>query len=144
MPRKIKVVDAYEAILEEAEAEATAGLEEQCEQEEPAEEIKAEPIEEPAEDEPTDEPTEEPEEQPNTKSKSKRVLDMPTTNKILEQVECQARGRKMSAKNIKYSHSKYCTERNQEQQPEEIPMPKIEIKNNGKIKEKQSLPIKPQ
>ena len=144
MPRKIKVVDAYEAILEEAEAEATAGLEEQSEQEEPAEEIKAEPIEEPAEDEPRDEPTEEPEEQPTTKSKSKRVLDMPTTNNILKQVESLFCGRKMSAKNLKCSHSEYFTERSQEQQPEEIPMPKIEIKNNGKIQEKQSLPIKPQ
>jgi len=144
MPRIFKVVDVYEAILEEAEAEATAGLEEQSEQEEPAEEIKAEPIEEPAEDEPRDEPTEEPEEQPTTKSKSKRVLDMPTTNNILKQVESLLCGRKMSAQNLKCSHSEYFTERKQEQQPEEIPMPKIEIKNNGKIQEKQSLPIKPQ
>ena len=37
MPRKIKVVDVYESIVEEAEAEAIAGVEEQSEQEEPAE-----------------------------------------------------------------------------------------------------------
>jgi hypothetical protein len=142
MIREIKVVDVYGSIVEEVEV--IAGVEEQSEQEEPPEEIKADPIEEAPEDEATEEPTEEPEEQPTIKTKNKRVLDMPTTNKILEQVECQACGSKMSAKNLKYSHSKYCTQRNQEQQPEEIPVPKIELKNDAKIKEKQSLPVKAQ
>ena len=70
------------------------------------------------------------------------MLDMPTTSKILQQVECQACGRKMSAKTLKYGHAKYCPERVQEEQPEDIPVPKIKIKNGEQIKEKESLPVK--
>jgi hypothetical protein len=136
MPRQIKVI--YDAIPEEPEA--TTAAEQPSEQEEQVqeqnEEVKAEPPEDP------EEPVEP--EQTKPKSKSKRMLDMPTTNKILEQVECQACGRKMSAKNLKYSHAKYCTERNQEPQPEDFPVPQIEVKNNAGIKEKKSLPVKPQ
>ncbi len=43
-----------------------------------------------------------------------KMLDMPTTPKILQQVECQACKRKMSAKVLRYSHAKYCTERERE------------------------------
>ena len=50
--------------------------------------------------------------------KKKQVLDMPTTNKIIEQVQCLSCGKSMSAKNLKYSHAKYCMERNAEPQPE--------------------------
>ena len=39
---------------------------------------------------------------------------MPTTSKILEQVGCQACGKFMSAKNLRYAHPKYFTERNNE------------------------------
>jgi hypothetical protein len=48
----------------------------------------------------------------------------------------------MSAKNLRYAHGRYCTERNQEQKPEEIPIPQIEIKNVPKIKDRKTLPVK--
>ena len=76
-----------------------------------------------------------------TKSK-KKVLEMPTTNKIIEQVQCMSCGKSMSAKNLKYSHAKYCTERNAETQPEEIPVPQIEFKSTPSIKERTTLPVK--
>ena len=70
------------------------------------------------------------------------MLDMDTTTKVLEQVSCQACGKSMSAKNLKYSHQKYCTERNKEEKPEEIPIPQIEIKNAPQIKNLKTLPVK--
>ena len=76
-----------------------------------------------------------------TKSK-KKVLEMPTTNKIIEQVQCMSCGKSMSAKNLKYSHAKYCTERNAETQPEEIPVPQIEFKSTPSLKECKTLPVK--
>ncbi len=87
------------------------------------------------------EPKSEEVEEPAKKPKHK-ILNMPTTPKILQQVECQACGRKMSAKTLKYGHAKYCPERVQEEQPEDIPVPKIKIKNGEQIKEKESLPVK--
>ena len=48
----------------------------------------------------------------------------------------------MSAKNLKYSHSRYCTERNVETQPEEIPVPQIEFKSTPSLKERKTLPVK--
>jgi hypothetical protein len=72
----------------------------------------------------------------------KPMLNMPTTPKILQQVECQACGRKMSAKVLRYSHAKYCTEREKEEQPEAIPIPKLKIKNGEHLKEQTSLPVK--
>jgi hypothetical protein len=48
----------------------------------------------------------------------------------------------MSAKNLKYAHGRYCTERNQETKPEEIPIPAIEIKNAPQIKDLKTLPVK--
>ena len=90
--------------------------------------------------------------QPETKSeegeqssparKPKQLLNMPTTPKILQQVECQACSKQMCAKNLKYSHAKYCTAREREEQPEDIPIPKMEIKNDAQIKNKESLPVK--
>jgi hypothetical protein len=77
---------------------------------------------------------EEPSPKPMSKSKSTKMLDMPTTTKVVEQVSCQACGKSMSAKNLKYAHPKYCTERNQEEKPAEIPIPAIEIKNAHKSK----------
>jgi hypothetical protein len=44
----------------------------------------------------------------------------------------------MSAKNLKYSHGKYCTERNQEPQPEEIPATQIA----PTLKGRKTLPVK--
>jgi hypothetical protein len=70
------------------------------------------------------------------------MLDMPTTTKVVEQVSCQACGKSMSAKNLKYAHGRYCTERNQEEKPEEIPIPAIEIKNAPQIKDRKTLPVK--
>ena len=49
---------------------------------------------------------------------TKDVLDMPTTDKVLQQVQCLACGKNMSAKNFRYSHSKSCPERATEEQPE--------------------------
>ena len=135
MPRKINVVDVCESILEEPEV--TSSAEQEQEHEQPEEIEEASPKYEPP-------PAEEAEPEPKPKSNSKRVLDMPTTSKIPEQVERQASGRNMSAKNLKYCHAKYCTERNQEQQPEEIPAPQIEVKNNARIKDQKSQPAKPQ
>ena len=74
-----------------------------------------------------------------TPKKKKQLLDMPTTNKIVEQVQCLSCGKSMSAKTLKYSHAKYCTERNVEPQPEEIPVPQIEMKNTPSRK---TLPVK--
>ncbi len=79
---------------------------------------------------------------PTEKPTKKPMLDMPTTPKILQQVECQSCGRKMSAKTLKYSHAKYCTERGREEQPEAIPIPRMEIKNGEKLKEQTHLPVK--
>jgi hypothetical protein len=76
------------------------------------------------------------------KKPKNKMLDMPTTPKILQQVECQACGRKMSAKVLRYSHAKYCTEREREEQPESIPIPKLKIKNGEHLKEQTSLPVK--
>ena len=51
-------------------------------------------------------------------------------------------GKSMSAKTLKYSHAKYCTERNAEPQPEEIPVPHIEFKSTPTLKERKTLPVK--
>jgi hypothetical protein len=48
----------------------------------------------------------------------------------------------MSAKVLRYSHAKYCTEREKEEQPEAIPIPKLKIKNAEHLKEQTSLPVK--
>ena len=50
---------------------------------------------------------------------------MPTTEKVISQVQCQACGKSMSAKNLKYSHAAYCIKRVQEvDKPKAIPVPK--------------------
>ena len=67
---------------------------------------------------------------------------MPTTNKVIEQVQCLSCGKSMSAKTLKYSHAKYCTERNAEPQPEEIPVPQIEFKSTPTLKQRKTLPVK--
>jgi hypothetical protein len=63
---------------------------------------------------------------------------MPTTDKIVQQVQCSSCGKSMSAKNLKYSHAQYCTERNQEPKPAEIPVPQIA----PTLKGRKSLPVK--
>jgi hypothetical protein len=64
---------------------------------------------------------------------------MPTTEKVLTQVQCQACGKSMSAKNLKYSHAGYCIKRVQEvsDKPEDIPVSKKIIS-----KLKKTLPVK--
>jgi hypothetical protein len=64
---------------------------------------------------------------------------MPTTEKVLTQVQCQACGKSMSAKNLKYSHAGYCVKRVQDvlDKPEAIPVPKKIIS-----KLKKTLPVK--
>jgi hypothetical protein len=64
---------------------------------------------------------------------------MPTTEKVLTQVQCQACGKSMSAKNLKYSHAAYCINRVQEvsDKPKAIPVPKKIIP-----KLKKTLPVK--
>jgi hypothetical protein len=65
--------------------------------------------------------------------------NMPTTEKVITQVQCQACGKSMSAKNSKYSHAGYCVERVQYvlDKPKAIPVPKTIIPNLNNI-----LPVK--
>ena len=65
------------------------------------------------------------EDKPKSKGKQKVLNDMPTTEKVISQVQCQACGKCMSAKNLKYSHAGYCIKRVQEvDKPTAIPTPK--------------------
>jgi hypothetical protein len=76
----------------------------------------------------------------NPKKGKKKILNtMPTTEKVLTQVQCQACGKSMSAKNLKYSHAAYCINRVQEvsDKPKAIPVPKKIIP-----KLKKTLPVK--
>ncbi len=151
MVRKIKISSVYEAEPEEA-SEPTNAEADEVQTPETANTQTTEAIEtytEQPKDEPPkiEEPGQSPDcsrsKQPARQSKGKVLTDMPTTPKILQQVECQACFKKMSAKNLMYSHPKYCTAREQEEeQPEEIPIPKMEIMNDAKIKNKESLPVK--
>ena len=113
--RKLKIVDVYASEEEEATQPNEQEQEESSEHDNTPEEPEVSAVEEV-------EPS------PKTKSKSNKMLDMPTTTKVLEQVSCQACGKCMSAKNLRYSHGRYCTKRNQEEKPQEIPIPQIEIK----------------
>jgi hypothetical protein len=73
------------------------------------------------------------------KGKKEMLNDMPTTEKVLTQVQCQACGKSMSAKNLKYSHAAYCIKRVQDvlDKPKAIPVPKKIIP-----KLKKTLPVK--
>ena len=134
MVRKIKVVNVYDI-----EPETNEGANEPTSDDPTAGQTTetAEPANEASEAK-TDLPTEVPTETPNPKP----MLNMPTTTKILQQVECQACKRKMSAKTLKYNHAKYCTAREREEQPDDIPIPNLEIKNGEHLKNKASLPVK--
>ena len=49
---------------------------------------------------------------------------MATTEKVITQVQCQACGKSMSAKNLTYSHAACCIQRVQEvDKPKAIPVP---------------------
>ena len=148
MVRKIKIVDVYtkpeaneEANHEEPAPTSGEATNEQANDTEPTIEPMIEASESEHEPPPPPEPKSEEIEEPAKKPKNK-ILDMPTTPKILQQVECQACKRKMSAKVLRYSHAKYCTEREKEPQPEAIPIPKLTIKNGEHLKEQTSLPVK--
>jgi endogenous inhibitor of DNA gyrase (YacG/DUF329 family) len=67
------------------------------------------------------------------------LTNMPTTEKVITQVQCQACGKSMSAKNLKYSHAGYCAKRVQDvsDKPKTIPVPKKSIPKLKKI-----LPVK--
>ncbi len=74
-------------------------------------------------------------------TKQKKMLDMPTTTKTLEQVECKACNRRMSAKTLKYNHAKYCAERVLEERPVDIPVPQVQL-DNETLKTKKQLIVK--
>ena len=130
MVRKIKVIDVYDT---EPEANTIETNEPTNTEADTAQVSEAEepPLEASAA---TEQPSEEPVKKP--------MLNMPTTQKVLQQVECQACKRKMPAKTLKYKHAQYCTAREKEEHPEEIPIPKLEIKNGGHLKNTASLPVK--
>jgi hypothetical protein len=131
MVRKIKVIDVYEAEPETNE-----------EANEPTNTDQASEPEEPPPPEASAATTDLPNEVPTEKPTKKPMLNMPTTQKVLQQVECQACKRKMSAKTLKYNHAPYCPAREREEKPEEIPIPRMEIKNGEHLKNTASLPVK--
>ena len=50
---------------------------------------------------------------------------MPTAETVISQVQCQACGKSMSAKNLNYSHAAQCIKRVRElDKPKAIPVPK--------------------
>ena len=130
MVRKIKVIDVYD-IKPEANEEANEPTNTETDSEQASE--SAEPRLE-ANAATTEQPIEEPAKKP--------MLNMPVTQKVLQQVECQACKRKMSAKTLKYNHAQNSTAREKKEHPEEIPGPKLEIKNGGHLKNTASLPVK--
>ncbi len=144
MVRKIKIVDVYTEpeANEEANHEAPPTSDETTNEQANDTDPTIEPMIEANESEHEPPPPPEPKSEEPAKKPKNKILDMPTTPKILQQVECQACKRKMSAKVLRYSHAKYCTEREREEQPEAIPNPKLKIKNGEHLKEQTSLPAK--
>ena len=152
MVRKIKIVEVYTKpeANEEANHEPTTIDETQVIQANENTEPTVEPMmheandteHEPEPPPPPETKSEEGEQSSPARKPKNKILNMPTTPKILQQVECQACKRKMSAKVLRYSHAKYCTERAKEEQPEAIPIPKLKIKNAEHLKEQTSLPVK--
>ena len=64
-------------------------------------------------------------EQTQQVTKTQMLSNMPTTEKVISQIQCQASNNSMSAKNLKYSHAAYCIKRVQElDKPKAIPVPK--------------------
>ena len=58
---------------------------------------------------------------------SPKPIDMNTTSKTVEQVSCQACGKFMSVKNLRYAHKKYCTAQAPEEPPPESTAPEVEV-----------------
>ena len=73
---------------------------------------------------------------------SPKPIDMNTTSKTIEQVSCQACGKFMSVKNLRYAHKKYCTERAPEEPPPEITTPEVEIEEPPPEKTIKKAPVK--
>jgi hypothetical protein len=143
MVRKIKIVEVYSKpeAGEEANDDPPPSDEAQVQQTNEITEPTVEPIEaSESEHEPPPPPEPTSEEKPARKPKNK-ILDMPTTTKTLEQVECKACNRKMSAKTLKYNHAKYCTERVLEERPVDIPVPQVQL-DNVTLKTKKKLLVK--
>ena len=66
------------------------------------------------------------------------LSNMELTKQVITQVQCQACGNSMSAKNLKYSHAAYCAKRVQEvDKPKAIPATKKIIPKLKKV-----LPVK--
>ena len=70
---------------------------------------------------------------PTTKEKKKVLNTLPTTEKVISQVQCQACGKSMSAKNLKYSHAGYCIKRVEDVEKSKA-IPKKVMKNLKKLK----------
>ena len=70
---------------------------------------------------------------PTTKEKKKLLNTLPTTEKVISQVQCQACGKSMSAKNLKYSHASYCIKRVEDVEKSKA-IPKKVMKNLMKLK----------
>ncbi len=137
MVRKIKIVEVYEQQKEAAEEPNEQTNEQTNEEEEMVEEPETQELL-PA----IEEDNEVPEDMTPTKPTKRILPEMQTTEKVLQQVECQACGRKMSAKVLKYSHARYCSARDPEEQPEDIPIQQLKIKKGEHLKDKASLPVK--
>ena len=79
--------------------------------------------------------TEKLEDKPKSKGKKKLLNDMPTTEKVISQVQCPACNKCMSAKSLKYSHAAFCIKRVQEDdKPKAVQVPKKIMKNLMKLK----------
>ena len=73
---------------------------------------------------------------------SPKPIDMHTNSKILEQVSCSACGKFMSAKNLRYAHKKYCTERAPDEPPPEITTPDVELEEPPPETNIKKVPVK--
>ena len=73
---------------------------------------------------------------------SPKPIDIKTNSKILEQVSCQACGKFMSAKNLRYARTKYCTALNKEEQPPEITTSEVEVEETPPEKNIKKVPVK--
>ncbi len=62
---------------------------------------------------------------PNDEAPEAQPIVNKTSTKILEQVQCEACKKYMSAKNLRYSHAKFCTAV-REELPQALPVPEKE------------------
>jgi len=133
MVRKIKVVNI-------CEPEETARANEE-EQEEQAIETTEAKEPEAAIDE-TSADTEESAAAAAVEEPSPKPIDKNTTSKTIQQVSCQACGKYMSVKNLRYVHSRYCTARAPEEPPPKITTPEVPIEEPPPEKPIKKAPVK--